>query len=117
MDATFPEARLTVDTSPLSQIDKRFLTVLLASMLAHALIATWVARQPHVVADDAYETVPDRFSKAPLLPIPKFPPPTIKAQLPPSPPGNRPPGPGPGRPGPNLTGLLAAAMSDLQGKD
>ncbi len=114
MDAALADDRLTVDTSPLSQIDKRFLHILFASLLTHMLIAVWVNRQPHVVAEDPYETVPDRFTKAPLLPIPKvFPP--VKAQ-PPSPappPGKRPNNPGPGRPSPNLTGLLATALADF----
>ncbi|MBL8949506.1 MAG: AgmX/PglI C-terminal domain-containing protein [Myxococcaceae bacterium] len=109
------DTTLTVDTSPFSQIDRRFLHVLFGSLLVHLTVAVWVNRQPHVASEDPYERAPDRFSRAPLLPIPKvFPP--VKRQPPsssPVPPGRRPSSPGPGRSSPNLTGLLAAAVSDL----
>lgn len=107
------DATLTVDTSPFSQLDKRFLHVLFASMCLHAFIAVWVARQPHVVSDESYETAAvDRFLKAPLLPIPKvFPP--VKVAQPPGPPSRRPSGNGGNRPGPALPGLLAGALDDL----
>src|SRR3954447_1163358 len=100
------DATLRVDTSPFSQIDKRFLHVLFASILVHTMIAVWVQRQPHVAESDAYDSAPiDRFLKAPLLPIPKvFPP--VKMQKPPSgPPSQKPPSTGRG-PGPALPGLL-----------
>jgi len=109
MDAALSEARLTVDTSPLSQIDKRFLHILFASLLAHLLIAMWVNHQPHVVAEEpVYTERPrERVTLPPLQKIPK--------SFPPLPPSKKPgKTPGPGGPGPSLTGLVAAAIDDLK---
>src|SRR4051812_12436551 len=117
MDATL---RLSVDTSPFSQVDRRFFAVLLASMMVHALAATWVARQPHVSEVDAYESAPvDRFLKAPLLPIPKNVPLVKLAQAP----SQKPPSPGRphsargngGQPA-MLQGLVAGAIADFTGQ-
>lgn len=111
------DATLTVDTSPFSQIDRRFFAVLFGSLLLHAVAATWVARQPRVAETESYDVAPvDRFLKAPLLPIPKLPPlvkvvPPQAGQTPkaPAPRAPRPTGPGPAaRPG-----LLGMAFGEV----
>ena len=75
------DATLTVDTSPFSQVDRRFFAVLFGSMLLHAMAATWVARQPHVVTEEPgfQERPRERVTLPPLVKIPKSFPPLLSA--------------------------------------
>ena len=65
-----------VDTSPFSSIDRRFLIVLVVSIGAHFLAASWVASQPTPLdASDSLDEPVDRFVAvrvSPLMPIPKI---------------------------------------------
>jgi hypothetical protein len=108
------DATLTVDTSPISQLDRRFFAVLLASMLVHAIAAAWVARQPHVaVVEEPYVERPrERVTLPPLLPIPKsFPPPALPKK------SGGPPGNSGGSKPPALGALLGSAVAELTSRE
>ena len=115
------DATLTVDTSPFSQVDRRFFYVLFASMFVHALAATWLARQPYVATEeDTSEVRPFApVTLPPLLAIPKtFPAVKLAPQAPRAGgPKKAPGGPQNGGARPSaLSGLLAGALDDLKGK-
>src|SRR5581483_4166591 len=104
MDTTFPLR------SPFAQLDPRFLLILFASIATHALIATWVARQPAAPAETELDQPLDRF--APLHPIPHFAPapPPRAAHVAPGP--SAPHGPKGPPAAPTLLGMLQGGFAD-----